>query len=535
MNEALVSLYAERLKFYNGIQNNKQHIKERDALAKALCSSSILEGTRKWCVIDSDWVDLIEQGLDFIKKAIDEDRQFISQEGNVVPVERARRASKESAEHLARHSELMPEEQRDGNIIPEKIFVKENLINYAVYENRFLYMALCYLRDFVDIRYSAISAVNNTYYASFECDSSVTLKNKKLTYKLTFNEQRSADDFGENGSLRTLERIVQIRYALSSFLNTELMRELSKAPMLHPPVTRTNILKMDKNFSRVYALYTEIAAYSKKGYEVFESKVTRKPLLEKMSKDVAELVLLHSLAAYVDVSDLDSTLTAQSEILEAQRQSEFVNALKDRLSQSLGDGYISALEGYVTALEGERKIYLSFKQECERLAQRNLMLEKENSECDAKLSVAEERYKSLEDECERKLEVQRAELEARVHESVLEITAQRQDNERAMSLEIQELRQKVSELEKTLSEQNLSCKKLEEHLTLTQAQLHSAQERLGVADKSAYTAEQAFTELEKEKKAYDSFFNTAWNEAKRQIRKDVLWKLKVKKDSEEQE
>ena len=48
------------------------------------------------CDIDEEWIVAIERGLHYIAKAIKEDRQFIRNEGEVLPIEKIRRVSKDS-------------------------------------------------------------------------------------------------------------------------------------------------------------------------------------------------------------------------------------------------------------------------------------------------------------------------------------------------------------------------------------------------------------------------------------------------------
>ena len=105
------------------------------------------------CTIDDEWVKAIEEGLEFVEKAVREERQFIRTNGEVVPIEKMKKISKDSVEHLAKHSEMITHVPEDGkSIIPDKMYMVEKLSDYAVYENRFLYMMLCYLRDFINYR-----------------------------------------------------------------------------------------------------------------------------------------------------------------------------------------------------------------------------------------------------------------------------------------------------------------------------------------------------------------------------------------------
>lgn len=97
--------------------------------------------------------------ITFIEKAIAEERQFIRTDGEIVPIEKIKRISRSSVEHLAKHSEYITHTPKDGNIIPDKLFMSEKLSDYAVYENRFLYLLLDYLEKFISLRLNDIEKI----------------------------------------------------------------------------------------------------------------------------------------------------------------------------------------------------------------------------------------------------------------------------------------------------------------------------------------------------------------------------------------
>ena len=165
-------LYRAFVDYRKQTESDSKCQKLRTASRTACADNDKLEAIRSHCIIEEDWVNEIYKGLPFVEKAIREERQFIRQEGEVVPIEKARRVSKNSVEHLARHSDMITHVPEDGSedLIPDKIYMVERLSDYAVYENRFLYMLLCYLRDFVSLRYNNIIEATNKY------DATLTLK-----------------------------------------------------------------------------------------------------------------------------------------------------------------------------------------------------------------------------------------------------------------------------------------------------------------------------------------------------------------------
>ena len=127
--------------------------------------------------------------------AIKQERQFIHASGEVLPIEKVKHVSKESVAHLARHSNLITKEKRDGGMIPDRLYSVEKQSDYAVYENRFLYMLLCLLRDFITVRYERISALSCRYDGALRLRKTVVTNGRTLTYSVDLREERRDDPF----------------------------------------------------------------------------------------------------------------------------------------------------------------------------------------------------------------------------------------------------------------------------------------------------------------------------------------------------
>ena len=80
---------------------------QRGAVAKANSKTDEIKVIRKICKIETDWIDAISEGLVHVEKAIKEERQFIRSNGEVIDIEKVKNVSKDSVEHLARHSNLI--------------------------------------------------------------------------------------------------------------------------------------------------------------------------------------------------------------------------------------------------------------------------------------------------------------------------------------------------------------------------------------------------------------------------------------------
>ena len=76
------------------------------------------------CTIDEDWVEFIESKIEYVTKAVNEERQFIETIGEVVPIEKVKKVSKDSVKHLAKHSNLITKvPENEDDILPEKLYI----------------------------------------------------------------------------------------------------------------------------------------------------------------------------------------------------------------------------------------------------------------------------------------------------------------------------------------------------------------------------------------------------------------------------
>jgi hypothetical protein len=351
----------------------------RDAIAKTNEQDDLVTLERKICTVETDWIDAIEKGLVFVEKAIREERQFIRSNGEVLPIEKVKRVDKESVSHLARHSNLLTKEPKEGeDIIPDQLYTVERLSDYAVYENRFLYRLLCYLRDFVTLRYDKILELTTTYNGNLALNKSVDYKKQKLKFTIQLSEQRRNDPYLRefNEAKSSIDRIDLILKAVIHYLNTPLMEEVSKAPMLKPPITKTNVLKMNQNFKGCMALYEYITSYEKPGYTVEDFKKTLRPFSEIVADEFAEAATLLSFLTYEHSLGMEEHLRENYLAEEERRKAEEglklreqIKRLKKRIQEEgmSPEEYMLMLEKRNRMLESDSAQLVIAKQEIERL------------------------------------------------------------------------------------------------------------------------------------------------------------------------
>lgn len=136
-------------------------------------------------------------------------------------------------------------------------------------------------------------------------------------------------------------RITRAYRTVLSLLSSELMTQVSAAPMLKPPIIRTNVLRMNINFRAALGLYDYISSFSGEGFTVSEREEVISPLSEQTTAEYSRLAYLNSLVAALTDTELRELLEkeyqAELEREKARRQKELesaIEALRERVRQS---------------------------------------------------------------------------------------------------------------------------------------------------------------------------------------------------------
>ncbi len=557
--------------------------KERKKIIAANSDLDRLEATKYLCKISDDWVKAIEEGLEFVEKAVAEERQFIRSNGEVVPIEKVKKVSKDSVEHLAKHSDMIthvPEHEGDL-LIPDKLYMVEKLSDYAVYENRFLYMMLVYLRNFIEFRLEKIETLRRTYYGEMKIDKEIVSGKSTLKIKTEITEKRTDNPFPipDKESEELVKRIGDCREIINSLLNTDLMMQVAKSPMIKPPIVKTNVLKMNNNFKRSLALYDYIASYKGDGYTYEEVKYHFTPFPENVADELAESARLTSFLAYKIGNGIEEILEAEFNAEEERRRKQEEERLKVRIArmkkkalesgQSLEE-YMIALEDLIKRLEKDNEGLERVRQEVEILNNRINVLTEEQRELNRRIEELNGTVAQKEAEITELNQKYLDEISSinRAHQEEVfqlntmhaeELTRLRADFSERMSATVNEYEEKnsalqseinamrdtvdrtVRECEQKIAEdqafvadfENLKkriedecesrVKAMNDELTFVRGELDGIRAQQGLLIPSSdYASRERFKELEREYEAFHKFFTRQWDITKKEIRKTIL-------------
>lgn len=360
--------------------------KEKRIVAETDKEQDRLESTKYIVTVEEDWIDAIEGGLKFVEQAVAEERQFIRTNGEVVPIEKIRKISKDTVVHLAKHSDMITHVPEDENatIVPDQLYMVEKLSDYAVYENRFLYMMLCYIKNFIEYRLEKIDNLRRSYTGDMSVDKRVVAKKRTLKIEMRVLEERSDNPYPipDGECEKRVRRISDCREIINSLLNTDLMQQVAKTPMIKPPIVKTNVLKMNNNFKNALALYDFIASYKGDGFSSEHVKFNFTPYSDVLADEIAEAANLMSFVAYKAGNKLDELLELNYCEEERRRKAEKeqkliadLNRLKKRAMESGKN-----LEEYMLVLERRNR---HLEKDSEELANVRLQMEQLLKELEA--------------------------------------------------------------------------------------------------------------------------------------------------------
>lgn len=220
--------------------------------------------------LDDTWIVTLENALYSVEQIVRNPRRFMAEEEIVVDVERARRTNAKTVRHLAVNTKNIRNISADGQVMPKKLLTSESREDLAIYENRVVCALIARLETFIEQRYRDVEGkmrmrdVTNAGLCSrfdygdsrFEVDLSVSVKEPPRD-KVLLERNRAL-----------LGRIETLRKRVKIVKNTDFYKEISKTKPVRPPIVKTNLLKMNVDYSNCYKLWLYISAYKFVGYSV---------------------------------------------------------------------------------------------------------------------------------------------------------------------------------------------------------------------------------------------------------------------------
>ncbi|MCL2630530.1 MAG: DUF2357 domain-containing protein [Firmicutes bacterium] len=215
--------------------------------------------------VDETWVRAIELAIPHMSQIINNPRQFLKTEEDVVAVELARKITVKSIRHLSVNSHLIRNIE-DKKVTPSKILTFHNEDTLDLYENRFVMTLLLKVTDFVEMRYLKLTSDARGKKSEIAFKGEFDRNNEKTKYSL----QVKTEDGGytaESGNAN-MKRIEKIREYLLGFKRTKFYKDLKGLPSIKMPVNKTNLLLKSPDYFACLGLWNFLDVYRKPGYSI---------------------------------------------------------------------------------------------------------------------------------------------------------------------------------------------------------------------------------------------------------------------------
>ena len=331
--EKISRLYQAYHAYLESVEGDPFH----DALMHSLLSDSVSSNScQDKCTavqFDREWIEVFENTLPFVEKAVEEQRRFIESFSEIRRVDQARKTSVESVRHLAEHSNLIT--HMDGpDIVPDKILIVQREDNYAIYENRFLFTLVDQMQSFLHVRYTAVQEAAGLRQLSLVMDREGKNGGIRLcgSLRLAVEQLPLKGDLFEDSpeNLSDLERVELLVKRTDLLASAPLLRRLKGCTPVSSPVVRTNVFKNNENFRQALTLFDFLQEYRKPGYEIVTDQRKTVPFPEQLTRDFCELMTLQAMMSRLVLDpDLESGL---AESLRLAREEERLAGEREAIS-----------------------------------------------------------------------------------------------------------------------------------------------------------------------------------------------------------
>ena len=110
-----------------------------------------VETERKETSLDTEWIDMIEDTIQYIDNIFRNPNRFIVNEEEIVKVELAKKITIETIKHLSKNTNFIQSlDEETGDVVPSKLLNIRKEENYDTYENRLIYTLVQNTKMFIN-------------------------------------------------------------------------------------------------------------------------------------------------------------------------------------------------------------------------------------------------------------------------------------------------------------------------------------------------------------------------------------------------
>ena len=248
-------------------------------------------------IVDTSWVDAIENAMEGFQNIISSPRNVIKEEELIVNVANAKKTGDEVVRHLAQHAALVEDfNEENGDVRPNRLMQKYREDTIGLYENRVVFTTLEMAFQFVKIRHDALfEAMSDEFGAKLKLRSDMTSATETVHMDM-FLHIRDIDSALETDdkNREVFDRISRMYRILATYMNSYFAQKLSKQPRVKGTITKTNVLKKNPNYHKIVELFEFLRSYGDVGYTI--KIIEQNPVIgEAFERDIYHNVLFNYL------------------------------------------------------------------------------------------------------------------------------------------------------------------------------------------------------------------------------------------------
>lgn len=379
-------------------------------------------------IVDTEWIDAIESVLTGFQNIIENPRNVIREDELIVNVANARKTGSDVVRHLATHASLVEDfNEKSGDVRPNKVMQKyrEDSIG-QVYENRVVFTTLEMAYQFVKIRHDALfEAMSEEFGAKLKFKSDMESATETVHMDM-FLHIRDIDSIldTDDKNRDVFNRISRLYRILSNDMNSHFAKHMSRYPRIKGSVTKTNVLKKNKNYHAIIELLEYLRSYDSIGYTI--KVIEQNPTVdENFQEDIFRNTMFQYLLLKNHLErDKDRRLPTPQKERKRTLKPRFIKEIIEELTE---DYDLPDVEIRKVLIEELTKEQLMREEEAER---RRLVEEQAERKREEKARLKQQREEEKERQrLEREAEKEKARLEKEAEKQRLYIERMEREQE----------------------------------------------------------------------------------------------------------
>lgn len=333
---------SEELEVFNLIGKTQKDTINK--FSRSVTSTLKVHSEYEGIVDDSEWIDKMEETIQYLDNIFRAPNRFIVNEEEVVKIELARKITVDSIKHLSKNTNLIQEiDKKNGDVKPSKILNINKEESYDTYENRFIYTLIQQMKIFIARRKKSISARQRSAKKDnkhLEYNGESNINNEKININMELFKSLNSDD-SEREKERILDRIGNLEKKLLDITSSEVYKILDKkhVALVTSPIKKTNVILKNVNFQYAVKLWN----YLQENFDDKTEEVNKKDDYE----DNGSLKRMMDESFLVDYLIINTLEQRENEIsdnideIAQEKQEQQQNMLKTNLTENMLERIIS--------------------------------------------------------------------------------------------------------------------------------------------------------------------------------------------------